>query len=804
MDSTFQIMNYRYGIIIFSIVIIGITGILLLNKKLTKHQIPLKNQGNVDGYVGSRSCRECHERFYDLWSPSHHGKAMQPVADVLLNEKLQVPELAKKVGDSWFKVFLDSSTLFMIEWKSQEAKEEINRFEAKWALGGRNIYYFLTPFEGGKLQTLPLAYDINRKEWYSNPESAVRHFVDNISTDEEVDWKHSLYTFNTTCHSCHVSQLNKNYDVSSNTYHTTWNEPGINCETCHGPCEEHIQICREAKEKDEVPLDLKIIQVKNFNSQQHNASCASCHAKGMPLTQAYNPGEPFFQHFNLITLESPDYYPDGRDLGENYTMASWYQSSCASNSDLHCVTCHTSSGRYRYKNNDNEICAKCHQDHVDDFEAHSHHEATDSITCISCHMPETEFARMTRSDHSMRPPMPATTIEFESPNACNICHIEEDASWSNKHVTEWHGNYQDETLKYARLIFQGRNNNFLNIDQMYTMINNPDINLIFRNSVIRILISQINEENENYFIKALQDDSPLIRASAAEGLGFRMNVESKKALLNAAQDSVLVVRNRASSSLASYPRNMFNQEEWNIVESNFKEYEDFLMANPDSWSAHYNLGNYYQGRGMHQQAIKSYDKAVELEEEAVMPLVNSAMAYSILGHNLQAEEKLTDALKVDPKNSAANLNYGLLLAQTQRFDQSKTHLIRALDSDSTLSVAAYNLAVITSQSSLTEALKYISLAHKLDPNNAKYGYTFAFYSYQDGNNQIAISTLLELINSFPNYTDAYLFLGNIYEETKNIKAAIGIYERATKIENIPAEYRQNIQMKANSLKHLTP
>ena len=29
-------------------------------------------------YAGSTSCRECHERFYQLWSTSMHGLAMQP------------------------------------------------------------------------------------------------------------------------------------------------------------------------------------------------------------------------------------------------------------------------------------------------------------------------------------------------------------------------------------------------------------------------------------------------------------------------------------------------------------------------------------------------------------------------------------------------------------------------------------------------------------------------------------------------------------------------------------------------------
>ena len=754
----------------------------------------------ADGYAGSRSCRECHERFYDLWSPSHHGKAMQPMADVLKNEPLQLPTQAKKVGARWFEVFMESDELFMIERASQGAMEELNRYEAKWALGGRNIYYFLTPFDGGKLQTMPLAYDINRKEWYSNPQSAVRHFVDNITPDEEVDWKHSLYTFNTTCHNCHVSQLNKNYDVSSNTYHTTWNEPGINCETCHGPSQEHIQVCREAAKRDEIPKDLKIIQVKDFTPKQHNASCASCHSKGMPLTQAYFPGEPYFQHFNLLTLENQDYYPDGRDLGENYTMTSWYQSSCTSNSELHCVTCHTSSGRYRYKDNDIEICTKCHQEKADDFEVHSHHAVEDIITCVSCHMPKTEFARMTRSDHSMRPPTPATTIEFGSPNACNICHTNESAEWADKLVKEWHGNYQDKLVNQARIIYQGRNGNFQQLDEMLAMINNPEVNMIFRNSIIRILASQMNERIAPYYFQAIKDNSPLIRSSAVVGIGLIISDKTKQALLTAARDSVLIVRNSASMVLANFPESMFTPEEWGIVQHNFREYEDYLMAIPDAWSAHYNLGNYYQGRGMHQKALSSYDKATELENEAVMPLVNASMAYSILGNNMAAEGKLLRALELDPQNAIVNLNYGLLLAEAQRFDECKKHLRQALHSDSTLSAAAYNLAVISAQSNLEEAIIYSFHAYTVEPGNPKYGYTYAFYTFHSGNQNLAASTLRELINIHPNYLDAYLFLGNIYEEGGYLKDAIKVYEQAVKMDNLPEAYLQNIQMRINMLK----
>ena len=40
------------------------------------------------GYAGSSSCRECHEKFYQLWSTSFHGLAMQPYSDEFAAKQL--------------------------------------------------------------------------------------------------------------------------------------------------------------------------------------------------------------------------------------------------------------------------------------------------------------------------------------------------------------------------------------------------------------------------------------------------------------------------------------------------------------------------------------------------------------------------------------------------------------------------------------------------------------------------------------------------------------------------------------------
>ena len=77
-----------------------------------------------------------------------------------------------------------------------------------------------------------------------------------------------------------------------------------------------------------MPKDLKIIRTKSFTVEQHNASCSVCHAKMSPVTPTFTPGDRFFDHFDLVTLEDSDFYPDGRDLGENYTYTSWRMSPC--------------------------------------------------------------------------------------------------------------------------------------------------------------------------------------------------------------------------------------------------------------------------------------------------------------------------------------------------------------------------------------------------------------------------------------------------------------------------------------------
>ncbi len=750
-------------------------------------------------FAGSESCIECHEKFYKLWRPSYHGQAMMPINGEFV-AKHQLPNSEPiDVEGNMFQVEFKDSSMVMYERKGDEL---IKTYDVLWAMGGHNVYCFLTPFEKGKLQNIPLAYDANRKKWFNYPEAGVRHFGDDYPDDEALPWKDDMFAFNTGCYSCHISQLSTNFDLETETYHTTWREAGINCETCHGPGGEHVRIFKNLKEGEE-PKELGLISTKVFTQEQHNDACSPCHAKMNPITPSYTPGDKYFDNYNLTTLEDRDFYPDGRSLGENYTLTGWKMNECMSGGELHCVICHTSSGRDRNKDNPNQACLQCHNNRNEDLEAHTGHKAEAGLTCISCHMPKREFVgHFLRSDHSFRPPMPEATIKFGSPNACNQCHTDKSPEWANNIVKKRpNGNYQEETLKWAQLIKEARDQDWKNADKMFTYIEDPKTNEVVANSFVRLLANYSNNSKAEVLLKALKNKSELVRSSAAYSLAEIFTDDVKNALLDACQDDIRLVRIQAANAILMFPEDNFTTEQRGVIEKAEAEYVTSMTSRLDNWSNHYNLGIYYQHKGDAGAALNSYETAARLYPESVMPLINSSVLYSYIGNNAKAEESLKKVLKFEPNNEAANLNLGLLLAEQGRMDEAEKALKKAFEANPEgQPVAAKNLSVIVAQKGDIEAaVKYAEAAYKARPEDPNYGYTLAYYQIQNGQKTEAINTLQKIIKENPEFLTATSFLADIYLRDGNKNMALELYKNALKVKGTSEQDKAALQQSISLL-----
>lgn len=746
-------------------------------------------------YTGSSSCRECHEKFYKLWAPSQHGLAMQPYSDELAEKELLPQKEDVVIGESRYRAEIQAGTGYVLE-KGPDGEK---RYPIRYALGGKNVYYFLTPLERGRLQTLPVAYDVRQKQWYDTAASGMRHFP-NVP-ERPVGWKEWYYTFNTACHSCHVSQYSLNYNPATDTYRTTWKEPGINCETCHGPAEEHIEVCKKAP-KGTIPQDLKITRGgRSFTHDQNNATCSSCHAKASPITSSFKPGDHFYDHFDLVTLESADYHPDGRDLGENYTYTTWIMSPCVKAGQLDCLHCHTSSGRFRQKDNPNQACMPCHQERVENSATHTHHPAeSKGNLCISCHMPMTEFARMRRTDHSMLPPTPATTLAYNSPNACTICHQKEGEVWADKQVRQWHQkDYQAPVLDRTALIDSARRGDWARLPEMLAYIKNQDRDEVTATSLIRLLRGCDDQKKWPTILEALHDPSPLVRSAAADHLQQLQSKEAIQALVEATGDESRLVRVRAAAGIAGFDWTSLTENEQKQVKKATDEYLASMLSRPDQWTSNYNLGNYYLELGEFKLAEEAYQKASKFDPGQVMPLVNLSIAYARSGENTKAEESLVKALSLEPKSAPAQFNMGLLKAEQKDYAAAESHLREAFEADPSMAEAAYNLGVLLAKQDSKQGLAFCLKAFELRPENPKYAYTVAFYEYQAGNVDASVKTLKELTTNQLSFADGYALLGDIYEKEGKKEEAEKVYQQASSNEALSNNLRSYFHMKMEDL-----
>ena len=488
------------------------------------------------------------------------------------------------------------------------------------------------------MQVLPLAYDVHKKAWYDTAASGVRHFADR--RDEALPWTDRMFTFNTTCFNCHVSQLRTNYDLASRHLQDHVERTGHQLRIVPRTGQRSPPRDGNRRRSEDRSHDIKIIRAKEFTAEQTNDMCATCHAKLVPLSLDFLPGDKFFDHFDLVVLDHPDYYPDGRDLGENYTYTSWMMSPCASSGKLDCNHCHTPSGRYAIRGHGRQQVL-----HALPSEAASTIPLRTGITrpgskgndCIGCHMPMTRFAAMGRTDHSMRPPTPATTIAFKSPNACNFCHADKDAAWSEDWVRKWYPrDYQAPVMERASLLDAARKGDWKRLPQMLEKIARPEEDAVYKASLVRLVRGCQDESKWPVLVKALGDKSPLVRSSAASALAGHLNGETiprcwpPRAILPAgANPGGNGVGARSGGSTRRTPKTV------NRSGGQLRSSRAAMKARPDDWAGYANLGTFYMEQRDFQKAVDCFETATRLEPRMVGPMVNASMAYSNLRQNDQ-------------------------------------------------------------------------------------------------------------------------------------------------------------------------
>jgi cytochrome c-type biogenesis protein CcmH/NrfG len=746
---------------------------------------PLRVQSEPSASV--TACIECHAAYCQAWESNHHGQSLLPCSPELVSTLLTPQSEEIEIG-SFFYRFNSNQQDCWIEERSENSQ---SHYKTTFMLGGKNMLMFLTPFDKGRMQILPLAYNIDKKKWFDNSAGLLPHGTSQASN--QPDWKSRTNHFNTTCFACHIDSQAAYYNIQNDTYHSLGDEHGITCCSCHGPVEDHIRICRKTP-PGQAPDDLKIVTFKNASSDQINAICGSCHTSSIPLKPSYTAGKPFFDYFDLKGLENPAFSPDGKSISSNNVYTLFRMSPCVQSGQLQCLHCHTGNGLYRFTDPSvaNDSCLPCHKVRVERAAEHTHHKAKNpGSVCISCHMPTSALRGIEQTDHSMRPPMPAFTQTYKSPNACTLCHKKNDSAWAEMHVRSWHkNNYQERYLKSALLIRAARSGDWTRLPEMLSFIENPKRDEIAATSLIRLLRGCKDARKWPVFINSLKNDpSPLVRSAAAGSLIGSPMGETAAVLFNAMTDQYALVRIRAVSVLAVLSSQSLIPEYRPRFEKAFYELIDMLSARPDDAQSYFNLGNLYLERRDVKSSLAMYEYSLKLQPDNTQALINSATAYYYNGQQPEAEKTLRKALKAEPGNAQAHVTLGMLLVEQQRTVEAETAFRTALKHDPANAAAYFNLAVMFSSEKPKNSLEWCRKAYEIEPDDPKYAYTYAYYLNRNGKSDMAVALLAKMVDMKVSHPETYALLAEIYIKQNRIKDARSVYRKALENKNLPEQIR---------------
>jgi predicted CXXCH cytochrome family protein len=339
-------------------------------------------QKEIATYVGSERCGECHRDKYADWENTFHSRMMQD---------------PKK-----------NPNALLGDFESESPVRTFTKEDVAYTIAGNMApgQHYLTPIDDD-LFYLPAGW--NGKSWYPrNPKF----------------WNKSENSWFLTCAGCHATGVNPE--------ERTFVEPGIGCETCHGPGSLHASMSTAIATRGE-----QIANPRKLSRHLEIQVCSQCHTNGndpsgeFPYPRGYVPGmnlEHYYDPFD-VGEDVDEYYPDGTSKAHHPQYLDWVQGAHAE-AGVICTDCHDSHKRdnqFQLKEEGNNLCLECHSLTGTPELTHSIHDFGD---CIGCHMAKIGHG----PTHSFKVVTPEDTIELAGgnltiqPNSCNNCHYHSDDS----------------------------------------------------------------------------------------------------------------------------------------------------------------------------------------------------------------------------------------------------------------------------------------------------------------------------------------------------------------------------------------
>lgn len=152
--------------------------------------------------------------------------------------------------------------------------------------------------------------------------------------------------------------------------------------------------------------------------------------------------------------------------------------------------------------------------------------------------------------------------------------------------------------------------------------------------------------------------------------------------------------------------------------------------------------------GQYAEAVAEYEKAVQLNPQAVTAHANLINLYGKLGQIEKAEEHYREATARDPDHAPAHFNLGVIRLGAQRHEEAAEAFRRAVDTDPYYADAYLNLGIVLEQQGWTEqALAQYQRAVTHSPNYREAHYRLGLLLTARGQGEPAIEHLTKSLEA---------------------------------------------------------
>lgn len=706
-------------------------------------------------FVGRQSCVECHQQEHKLWEGSHHDKAMdlatpETVLGNFDNQTFTYNDITSRMFREGDKYFVETDG----------PDGEMAVFEIKYVFGVEPLQQYMVEFPDGRIQVLGISWDTENKRWFHVYQNDPQPVV----AGEWIHWTGGGQNWNYMCAECHSTNLQKNYDLASDTYHTTFSEIDVSCEACHGPGSIHLELANSHSIFWDRNHGYGLAKLKDKDPKAQLDTCAKCHSRRRIVHPDYSPGQNFLDYYMPELLDDDLYHADGQIDEEVYVYGSFLQ-SLMYRKGVRCTDCHDPHTT-KLKAQGNALCVRCHVSAKYDTPLHHRHKVdSKGAQCVECHMPTTTYMVVDpRRDHSIRIPRPDLTVELGTPNACNGCHDDKTPEWAADKVVEWYGPKRRHDPHFAMALACGRTGHLekghplasgsqTEVDKEIRRrlmelgdkkaVAEKDAGPIVRASAVALLGRYPSPESLEYVAEKLKDEDGPVRVAAVRSLetliplritdirSLDQQAPPQRAVLErsmrelvrlagpALSDPLRAVRIEAARILTIVPLGLLSTDESDAFDQAFDEFLVSQAAVADQPAAHLNLGAVYGNLGKDDQAEEEYKIALRMQQDFVPARVNLAMLYDQQGRTQESEVLLKEVTQLAPEMADGHYSLGLLLAADGRLAEATKSLGEAVRLAPDHPRMRYNYALaLMNQQQWDEAETQLQAAQRLDQHSA--------------------------------------------------------------------------------------